>query len=82
MSSQTKRDRGQLRQIAKEILPEVLTQESLMAIQRIMFDRLEKMAKHINDRLDAVDQKQKDLHSYVVRQLTIPNIPLPPEENK
>lgn len=54
--SEIKKIRGQVRQIVKEILPDVLTEQIIAEIK-----------KHIDARLDAIDQRQKDMTSYIIR---------------
>lgn len=56
-----KQIRGQVRQIVKEILPEVLTLEIAVTIQKALMQELGR-------RLDAIDQRQKDIQAFTVRQ--------------
>lgn len=56
----TKDMRKQLRNVVKELLPEILTAEFRAEI-------LMKLYKELKARLDEIDQRQKDIQSYVVR---------------
>lgn len=78
MANQEKRDRGQLRQIAKELLPDLLKSEAFIAIQRQVFGRLEEIAKTINAKLSAMEEEQRKFQSYIVRELA-PKVPQPTE---
>lgn len=61
--------RGQLRQIAKEILPEVLAGELLVKLQQDNVARLNEIAKMVNDRLNEIDSRSKDVQSYIMREV-------------
>lgn len=73
--------RKQLRNICQEILPEVLTNEMVKAqtegVITAMNGRLDKITEHIQQTLDQVDQRSKDVQSYIVRQsaASAPQIP-------
>ena len=56
--------RGQLRQIAQELLPTLLTQE-------IVKSAFEQLRKHIDKQLAVMDQRQKDILAYSIRQSAI-----------
>lgn len=60
MSNDIKKLRGQIRQIVKELLPDVLSTELFIQLR-------DELNKKISERLDAVDKKQRDINSYVVR---------------
>ncbi len=53
--------RSQMRQIAKELL----TEELVIALEA-------KLRKEMNDRLNVIDQRQKDIAGYMVRQSSLP----------
>ena len=60
MSNEAKVIRGQIRQVVKEILPEVLVEQVVREIEiRIM--------TYIKKRLDEIDERQKDIQSYMIR---------------
>lgn len=74
MSKDAKMLRGQLRQIAKEILPEVLTRELVEAIRN-------ELRQEILIKLNAIDERNKDIQAYMVRQSS-PVVPNPLEPKK
>lgn len=59
--SNLKQLRGQIRIIVKEILPEILTTEVVAAIERVISTK-------VDARLNNIDDRQKDLQSFMVRQ--------------
>lgn len=61
MSKDAKMLRGQLRQIAKELLPELLTKELVDSIRNEL--RAELLIK-----LNAIDERSKDIQAYMIRQ--------------
>lgn len=73
--------RGQLRQIAKEILPEVLSAEMETKIMKHVDTRLDYMTNMIKSTLDQLDRRSKDMQSYVVRNVGVPTKP-PEEKNE
>lgn len=79
MSKEIKAIRGQLRQIAKDILPEVLAGELFVKIQEENRARLTEIAKMVNDRLTEIENRSKDVQSYIMRE-TANN--LPPKDTK
>lgn len=52
--------RGQIRQIVKELLPEVLGAELIQALERKLSDELKQA-------LERIDERQKSLQAYMVR---------------
>lgn len=56
MSNQIKQIRGQVRQVVKELLPDILKEQVIQEIMKI-----------VTDRLSQIDKKQRDINSYVVR---------------
>lgn len=72
MSNSIKQFRGQIRQIVKEILPEVLTQELVSIMKK-------EMLQDIKACLDVIDERQKLFQGYMVRQ-SAPVMPLPPKK--
>jgi len=57
---QLKQIRGQLRQIVKELLPEVMAQEIQRNVEKQLTDL-------ITERLNRLDEKQKEMFSYIIR---------------
>lgn len=68
--------RKQLRNIAKELMPEILRQEMVLNAMKEVQAHITRISNHINSRLDAVDEKQKEFHSYIVRQLAAVSHPV------
>lgn len=69
--NQVKDLRKQLRNVVKEILPELLQSEAVEAIYRLLREELGK-------RLDAIDERQKEIAGYMVRQSAgLPPVPPP-----
>ena len=52
--------RKQLRIILRDVLPEVLTSELVVAVEK-------KLRVEMNDRLNKIDERQKDVQSFLVR---------------
>jgi hypothetical protein len=61
--------RGQLRQIAKELLPEVLAGELFVKLQEEQRARLTEIAKMVNDRLIEMEARSKDVQSMMIREI-------------
>lgn len=82
--NQIKEIRKQIRTVVKDLLPEVLgselQQSNAKALQESMHVRMTEITKNINDYLKSIEDRQKDFHSYVLRQLTPPTTATP--ENK
>lgn len=68
MSKEAKLIRGQVRQIVKEILPEVLKAELTVAILKDVMDRLTMSEKLIKQTLDEMNNRSKDIAAYVIKQ--------------
>lgn len=68
MSNNIKQLRGQVRQIVKELLPEVLSVELMAAIEA-------KLIQQIKDGLAKIDERQRELQSYMVRNVNVPVAP-------
>lgn len=64
--------RKQLRNVVQEILPEILTAELVATIRKdqiVQIDaRLNALAKQIQQTLDTIDQRSKDVQAYNIRQ--------------
>lgn len=66
---QVKLLRKQIRNVVQELLPAVLTQEVVTSISS-------ELKKEVLSRLDAIDARQKDITSFVVRN-SVPPAPQP-----
>lgn len=67
--SDAKLIRGQLRQIAKDLLPEVMAQELFVKLQEENRARLTEIAKMVNTRLTEIENRSKDVQSYIMREM-------------
>jgi len=72
MSEKTiKQVRGQLRQITKEILPDLLTQELISAVYKQLAAefgaRFQIVEKNVSDTLTEINNRSKDVQDLVVR---------------
>lgn len=79
MSKDAKLVRGQVRQIVNEVLPEVLNSAIFAQLQKQVKDQLEQINALIRQRLDAMESRQKDVHSLLMREL-LGNIPVAKED--
>ncbi len=72
MSSDAKVIRGQVRQVVKEILGDVLKAELTEAIRKEIgieaARRLDAISKQLHAKLEEIDQRSKDVSSFLVRQ--------------
>lgn len=63
--------RGQIRQIVKEMLPEILAQELVASANKESMTkvetRLNDITKYIKTTLDGIDSRSKEVQAYVVR---------------
>lgn len=78
--SDAKLVRGQLRQIAKEILPEVLAAELFVKLQEENRARLNEIALMVTDRLNEIESRSKDVQSYIMREFANSAAPKPGAE--
>ena len=60
MSKDAKLIRGQIRQIAQELLPTMLNDELVKAIEKRLFEK-------IDGELAKINERQKDIQSYMIR---------------
>lgn len=63
--SHLKQIRNQVRQVAKELFPEIMQQELYAMVEA-------KLRKEIMARLDKIDKRQADIQSFMVRQSAVP----------
>jgi hypothetical protein len=66
--------RGQLRQIAKELLPALCMKEEHKAIVTNLNAQIEGLKKIIESRLDEIDARSRDMQAYIVRNVTMPSV--------
>lgn len=74
MSKEAKLVRGQLRQLAKELLPEALASEIHVAhynqLMREVQGKLSVVQSQISETLARIDQRSLDMQSFLMRQAT------------
>lgn len=79
MSNQAKLIRGQIRQIIKEVLPEMMGAEVKAAIYKDISQKLQlqltNVEQQIKDTLAKLDDRQKDIQNYIVRQSMLTSNP-------
>lgn len=68
-SSELKELRSQLRNVVKELLPEVLTAEVLMKIINERLDKIERDNKAV---MQEMNERHKNTMGYLVRQVSTP----------
>lgn len=75
--------RGQVRQAVKELMPEIIKSESYQAIMKAVEEKLRAIEKQVLDTLEAMQNRQKDLQNYIMREVTLSTSPAPKvtEEN-
>jgi len=77
-NSTVKQMRSQIRQVVKDILPEVLNAELMAALEKRMLSKVDGIAANVKETLHKIDERSKDVQSYMVRQATL----TPPVETK
>lgn len=73
MSNQIKQLRGQMRQIVKEILPETLTEAQFELLNTKIDKKLKELQELVQANLKEMNDRQRDVMSYLVRQVTVPS---------
>lgn len=58
--------RGQLRQIAKELLPEVMQEQQYEALKKHVDARLSEVEKYIKGTMDLMNTRQKEVLKYLL----------------
>ncbi len=71
MSTNAKVLRGQLRQLVKDVLPEVLTTEMQIELANRLAAQLKLIQADMQTQLNEMKTKQDDTLSFLVRQVTI-----------
>lgn len=83
MSNPIKQLRGQVRQLVKEMLPEVFKTEFIAALHKSIAEqvdkRLDNLMSYNRAALDVIDKRSKDVEAYVIREMAR-NAPKPTEE--
>lgn len=69
MSKEAKLVRGQLRQIAKELLPDLIASELNAKLEAQMRTKLNEIHTMVKDTLTRIDDRQKDVQNLIIREL-------------
>lgn len=82
-SKQVKVIRGQIRQVVKEILGEVITQEFVAQLDKDLRanqkERLDLVFEMVKGTLERIDSRQKEIQNMIVREMMQgPNTPIDP----
>ena len=77
MSMSVKQTRGQLRQIVKEMMPELLATELYTKLQAAQLEALETITKNVSETLKIMQQRQLDMQSYIMREVSAGQIAQP-----
>lgn len=64
--------RSQIRNIVKELLPEVLASEAIKAIDKAIALKIKDIEKQVKDTMSEINSRHKDTMGYLVRQVTAP----------
>jgi hypothetical protein len=64
--------RKQLRNVAKELLPEILTQAQFEELKRRIDEKLAQIEKDTKATMHTMNERHKDTMSYLVRQVSKP----------
>lgn len=64
--SDVKQIRGQLRQIAKELLPEVLNEQQYESLRKHVDSRMDEVQKYVKETMDLMNTRQKEVLKYLV----------------
>lgn len=67
--------RGQVRQVVKEILPEVMNNEQFDVLRKQIDERISKLEKEVKDMMSEMNARHKDVMSYLVRNVSTPLAP-------
>ena len=80
MSKDAKLLRGQIRQIVKEMWPELVASELYQELSRKNKEQLDLIHKMVRETLEKIDERQKTVQSMVMRELAASNNPTPKPE--
>lgn len=69
MSNKAKELRGQMRQVVKELYPELVTHELYGKLQGVIIDKLKELDAEIKSTLLRIDTRAKEVQDFVMRQV-------------
>lgn len=76
---QYKRLRKAIKNVTQDLLPQILVNETVAAIEKTVTahvnQRLDGITQHVKTTLDKIDERSKDVQSYVVRNAPIEQAP-------
>lgn len=75
MSKEIKAIRGQLRQLVKEILPELLAVAQYEELRKEIHSKMERIETNVKDTMREINERSKDTQSYLVRAVSKPAAP-------
>lgn len=67
----TKELRGQIRQIVKELLPEIMGSELIAAIDKKLSENVKKIEGQVKETMHEMNERHKSTMSYLVREVTV-----------
>ena len=71
MSGKNAKDiRNQIRNVALEILPQVISNEAFAKLQTEMHSRLDQVTAEIRQALTSMAERQKDVQNYLMREIS------------
>lgn len=73
----TKLLRGQLRQVVKELFPELVKQELYSDATKLIKSRLDQIHTMVREELTKIDERQKDVQALVLKELAGSSLPKP-----
>lgn len=77
MANQIKQLRGQLRQIVKELFPELVKTELFGEASKLIQSRLDMIQKMVREELDKINERQKDVQNLIMSSLAESKLPTP-----
>ncbi len=82
MANQAKLLRSQMRQIVKELFPEIVSSELYAKIEKQNKEQLEFLFNLVKGTLSRVEERQKDLQSLIMREVANATKVVPSEDKK
>lgn len=82
MANQAKLLRSQMRQIVKELFPEIVSSELYAKIEKQNKEQLEFLFNLVKGTLSRVEERQKDLQSLIMREVANASKVVPSEDKK
>lgn len=82
MSKELKQLRGQMRQIVKELFPEIMNEQLVAELKKDLSAQVDAISNYTKSTLEMIDKRNQDLNAYMVRQLAgaVPALNATPEQ--